>query len=560
MPNWSFRGDWPEEFAPSIPEELRTGSRNDLVVEPVRNDVSRNEISRDRYNLSIEGTVKSLVINIESMVNVPVLAMASGNISYDPILATTTLTTDIFTISGINRIFAQEQAIFSDLLGSQNIYLLRWFQSWVEAGTVPHTIIYENIEDSVCAAGSANVRVGQSIGNAGVHPTDPQKKQIRIKIEYQDSTLDNPKFMHPREFFNLLFWEEDCDPFLADSPREYTSPLLQKMMRLYCDGSDVVIEGGGPVTNISQLSNNNSEFRPLGNADADAWLHNNNVFRDHENIEDWLGLRPPLRIYKRVEWEARVTHKIHHNNWQTAHMIVNPPPQPPICCVEALPYGDLRGVIRNPLVTVGVGIRKESKCNLFVGDISFRSGFRAFVYRTSASRLSYQSRDSYTDQSCNSTNCNNQLIPHASNSGTVSYEGKTYRLSSSKLRGKKRYIPNDDNDSVSQLNQEISDFGKVIIHARKRYSPPASREIAFHVVFVSRIRSVSANSLQADVLDQHLMDTGGGTIPRDCGVPVYCGCGGATDRAFIELIPGGDPSEPWGIVDLNCLEEAPAIP
>jgi len=156
---------------------------------------------------------------------------------------------------------------------------------------------------------------GQLIGTV-------EMNQIKLSIEYADSLPDFPKFMHPRAFFSLLFWREECDPVYNASPNEYDHPLLWKMM----DGR----ENG---------------------------MHGN--YHD----DDWLGLRPPLRIYKRVEWEARLTHELHHADWQTS--------------------GSLSDVLRNPLI--GTFAAGRSKCNLFVGEMAFRSGFRTFVGQRASS-------------------------------------------------------------------------------------------------------------------------------------------------------------------------------
>ncbi|MBS7635204.1 hypothetical protein KEJ34_06930 [Candidatus Bathyarchaeota archaeon] len=32
--------------------------------------------------------------------------------------------------------------------------------------------------------------------------------------------------------------------------------------------------------------------------------------------DDWMGLRPPLRTYKRIEWEAKRELSLYFNRWQ----------------------------------------------------------------------------------------------------------------------------------------------------------------------------------------------------------------------------------------------------
>jgi len=539
MPNWwNLELDWPIADSTDEHSNLITLFENPIDV----------EISNCRIE-SVNG-IKKLVIDVETSDPIDIFAIVHGLVDSSGVSDKYELTTDIFTTLWPYEIFRRE--VCSEVPVS-------WLNNWLLAKTIPKKIIYENIinvDPTPC-----RVRAGMKIGEMGNHPTDDSKKQIKISIGYADGEDSNPRFMHPREFFSLLFWMEECDPFYTNTPIDYDSPLLQKMMRLYDDGSPVVDESGTPVDDIGQLSNNDSDFCPF--AGVDTWLNNNNVFRGHENIDEWLGLRPPLRTYKRVEWEARVTHKIHHNNWQSAPNSTSPP------------HGDLVNVIRNPLIRVGVALRTASKCNLFVGEMAFRSGFRVFVQRVGTHHLSYQSRNSFI-RPCNAESCNDVTIS-ASSTNTITHNGNSYRISGRKIRGKTRYVTDGNR---GQINQEISNDGKVIIYARKRYCvgsglsgsdlyPPylphgtldlcsdrSSRPKSFHVVFISRISSVTPISVVANILDQHLMDPSSPNIPRNCGGG-YCGCGDQNGRAFIELIPGGDPTEEWGEVDLNCLEEVP---
>ncbi len=536
MPNWSFRADWSEGGGPASPglpvPELRTDTA--LVMEPTLNDAIGNMISRERYDVSltVDGGIKCLVIDLDSATEVPVLAMVPGQVACDG--DRSILTTEVFSFTGMMELI-QEVSLFPELLRpppSQGPYPIRWFRNWIDAGRVPPKVIYENlVEDDNRVCDDTVVRAGQAIGNIGSHPTVAGKKQIRLKIEYIDSTNDAPRFMHPREFFSLLFWSEACDPFFSSDTsnpplRDYENPLLQKMMRRYDDGSPVISGSDGAVDEINEILNS--------------------VSNRYDNVDRWLGLRPPLRIYKRIEWEARATHYIHHDNWQRADT------EPP-------PYGDLVDVLRNPFITIGAPMRFSSKCNLLAGELAFRSGFRPFV-SIAGNHLSYQSGNSFINPRCNTADCDRDPIRIRS-AGTIHLDGVDYRIDA--VRGRKRYF---HSDNIEAINRDIQENGKGILYARQRYcllgtTPPypargvncddGTRPKSFHVMVLANLDGISSNSITADIIDQHIVLP---DIPRNCPSPSYCGFRDSSGRAFIEMAPGGDPSENWGVLDLNGLE------
>lgn len=70
---------------------------------------------------------------------------------------------------------------------------------------------------------------------------------------------------------------------------------------------------------------------------------------------------------------------------------------------------------------------------------------------------------------------------------------------------------------------------------------------------LANLREIGVNYIRADIIDQH--NIGLSDIPRNCPSPSYCGFRNDEGRAFIEMMPGGDPSEDWGVLDLNGLKE-----
>ena len=530
MPNWSIRGDWPYELD------------IDLVSVPLDCDGDGTLIEKDSYTITLnkdDPRRKTLVIDIQSSCEVPVLAILPGSVTC-PDTNTIMLITDVFSVAGISRILSESPSIsLEEPLPPSRLstFPIRWFYSWIERGRIPKKIIYENIVDRICSDGDQNVRAGDVIGRAGSHPSNSTKKQIKIKIEYQDSADTDQKFMHPSEFFGLLFWQEESDPAFRESPMHY-SPLLQKMME----------------------SRENGEFGTCCD-------------------DDWLGLRPPLRTFIRVEWEARVAHMCHHYNWQ--RLPTDSGEAARLREAHGNDYGDLTGLKRNPLI-VDYPYVRASKCNIFAGEMAFRAGFRVFTY-ISGSGLAYLTGNSLV-RPCTSASDDGEKILSRSSSATISYRTKTYRIGNNIPRGKKRFVTSSN---VDQIGIEINLEGKAIIHTRKAYcrartgsghvsysggtcpggpstdprdGPEDSlthRHQAFHIVFLSMLLRVFPNNIEATIIDQHNSPPHETVcFARDSTI-ADVGCKDSSERAFIELIPGGDPTEEWGVVDLNCLEEVP---
>jgi hypothetical protein len=352
-----------------------------------------------------------------------------------------------------------ETTFFEDLANSPRLEL-EWFKNnWIQIGRVPKSIIYENVEiDPSCNEG-CSVIAGGLIGKSSA-------PFFSISIKYADG-----KFMNPIEFLSLLLWKEECDPVYRDSPAQYQYPLLQKMMTSKKDGSE-------------------------GN------------WKD----DDWIGLKPPLRTYKRVEYEARKELSIYKNNWKTS--------------------GDISSRIKNPKI-IRSGTRRgyvgDSKCNILAGELAFRAGFRVFV----------KPAERYPEQ--------------------LKYKGpdELVRL------GRRDVEP-------SQIDREISEKGKVFIFARKRYCEDGSmphpengvykcnngaRAKIGHVVILSSIEGISTyssgtkNYINGRVIDQHC----NGEPRETSGNKIYYDWMSEEGWAIVELTPGGDPDQDWGVLDLNQI-------
>ncbi|HIH44872.1 MAG TPA: hypothetical protein HA257_07325 [Candidatus Methanoperedenaceae archaeon] len=185
---------------------------------------------------------------------------------------------------------------------------VEWFRNnWIDAGLVPARIIYENLlpeEDSFYI--SAGGTIGFLESGAPLH----------IRVEY-----NNGRSMDPVEFFSLLFWKKECDPVFTEHPDDCEHLFFKKMSGFISDG----------------------EYGTF-------------------NDDDWLGLRPPLRTYQRVRWEAmrEYSRPDFRERWKSVNNTVNPR-------------------IINPFVHGGV-MPNVTTCNILAGEMLFRAGFKTFVH------------------------------------------------------------------------------------------------------------------------------------------------------------------------------------
>ena len=511
MPAWSLRDDLfssgitSEVFMP-IDASIGAAERYRLEIERETEESGRGGVFE-----GVEG-IRKLVITLD-IPSFPIQAVVAGDLTeiFREGTSILRLETEIFDLTAPGDSVCE---VWGEAL---------WFvTNWVRlARRIPRAIVYENVSTTWEELGVAPtgliervpVRAGQRIGTA-------TSEQIKLSIEYDDSSPTMPRFMHPREFFSLLFWREACDPIYNLDPEPYAHPLLQKMMQVRENGS---VE---PCM----------EHTPI------------------HFCKDWLGLRPPLRTYKRIEWEANVEKVRHGENW--------------------LLGGNLRGVFQNPVIRENVQCPDKalrsggtchggpyyqccSKCNIFAGEMAFRAGFKVFVGRSQTDRLAYRSRHVLVPR-CDRPEDDRRVFDNPE--CEIEIEGTSYLITStSKHCGFRRYVTSEN---MSSINREIGFEGKAIVHSRKRYCvsgtspfPPCDNPLdvrGFHIVFLSEIRSVSPTGITASIIDQHIAEHP--LMPYDCDIP-SCGCQSPTARAFIELRPGGDPTEYWGVLDLNCLEE-----
>lgn len=254
-----------------------------------------------------------------------------------------------------------------------------WWERWVEAGCIPEEIIYENIDraslqnvlqGTQVATGSSRstlaalrfplgvtqdnksafidnflagqtgyelaARAGAYLGCAGLmDEANPlSDRLLQLQVYYYDHSEDNPHPMNPREMFYLLFGN--------DSREARNHPLLRRMQ---------------------QQGEQQSTVHPESKR---------------------MILRPPLRTWKRVVWEAEQEIDKHAHNWAQG--------------TGVLGSTRLFNSHRRGQRTYNRGDYQSSyKCNLFVSDICLRAGFRINVHPVDITAWHYLDANSYSN-------------------------------------------------------------------------------------------------------------------------------------------------------------------
>jgi hypothetical protein len=347
---------------------------------------------------------------------------------------------------------------------------VKWFENWKNAGKVPEKIVYEGLQKVYVKDGKETL-AGYILGAPG--------NTVKISIYYRDGAK-----MNPIEFFNLLFWQEEYDP-------------------IYKAESNLVINyefESWDYPKTHDLINMMMEKRMNGSPGT-LW------------DDDWMGLRPPLRTYKRVEWEAKRELLLYLGNWKQD--------------------GNITDRIKTPNI-IKAGKKKgyvdDSKCNILAGELAYRAGFRTFV------KIAGEEKEKEEGKKKKKTEEEKHKF--------LKFWGPNELVRESKLKGydPNKWDPNDPKKSQidfgkklkevknKKINKEISELGKCFIYARKGYT------YIQHVVILSKIDKIKNDYIKAMIIDQHCKFE----CPRK-GDKTYLGCSGPDGRAFIELLPGDDP-------------------
>ncbi|MBS7648798.1 hypothetical protein KEJ17_04040 [Candidatus Bathyarchaeota archaeon] len=415
------------------------------------------------------GGIQQKEKKVEDIAPLGVTAVAEGTVS----------------IEGEHSLTLMVKDFFESLTGK-----IEWFKTWKEAKKMPGKIVYEDLK-------KISVKNGEKKCAAyGLGEGD----KIKISIYYGDGTK-----MNPIEFFSLLFWQEEYDPVYQ---AEYDSNGLKKF---------------GGLENYKFESWGEPKSHPLINKMMSSRM---NGSPGTPEDDDWMGLRPPLRTYKRIEWEAKRELSLYFNNWQQL-------PKDEGKKEEKLKkdnkYGDITGRIKTPnIVEFSPNV---SKCNILTGELAYRAGFRTFVKESmKKGKLKFYSP--------------NELVRYAKNEKKIKLEGLNLEKPEETIEfGEKRNVTKND---IDEINREIGELGKCLVYAREGYEgvPPGykgpPRSWVQHVVILKEIKEIKDEIVEAAVIDQHLR-LEDGYMPRRKGNVPYLGCSGPDGRIFIELLPGDDP-------------------
>ena len=437
----------------------------------------------------------------------------------------------------------------------------RWFGRWEDAQSIPTMLVYENVDraqlqvllNGVAAqvddlyenrvaptngvtfptsviqankanfiaqflAGAANhyiyAQSGSVIGTAATDPSDATRRLLKLHAFYQDHTAADPHPMNPRELFYLIFGD--------DSTETRNHPLLVR---------------------LNEFGQNN---QGAINPESKRFL-----------------IRPPLRTWKRVEWEANQEINHHAANWTPAGSIG------PNRFYNNHSRNVGRGVVRTFNNNNYAGF---NKCNLFVADIAIRSGFCACVHPVGAANWHYMDANSY------SNNIQRVVAGAAGRIGASGSGGDAARTWAWKVENSIRAQPAADRRQF--LNDKMQQEGRCFILSgararrfRNHTIVPGVNGIADCAIALRRIgighivivREVLAQpqlvAAVGDGLQEINMDTwqasGAGAVnvnyrPQLGGAAgAAAGAGGFIRLHLFELQPGGDPDTVQGLRSLN---------
>ena len=528
MPKWNLREDWPQEYLPRTKNNFLI----DLFSMPLSGTIAENAFKTINLDVSTKNQ-KKLVIDIQSSTPVEILAMTHGMVTGSA--KKIELTSHTFSVALLNKIMIERQKKEQQCLGD---FPISWFKSWIDAGRVPCKIMYENVTGTI----SGGVKAGDVIGAANLNPANPLEKRVKISIEYEDSKPGDLRFMHPREFFSLLFWQQDCDPVLKKNANSYKHPLLRRMMS--------TVLSAGVSTPVYPYTNDAKDI----------------IDRD---VDEWLGLRPPLRTFQRVKWEHIKEHmRTDYGNgtWtgedgDVSDRILNPYAHDggvagygikgSASCTIEMELNPVTGKMEPKRDSAGKTIPKGcAKCNIYAGEILFRSGYRSIVW---AGGL-----------------CGAGQIPHRLKYLSPKLIRKltqnTKYLNTSRKAARINFNQTKCTGDLTKATHNVhSVIGKKVAHNKKTVNQAIKDGDVFiiatnsHVPIIHDVKSCSATQIKVRVMHQWSYTNPGYKKAHFRQKQKYADSRWATkpvnNTTIVKVMPGGDPTEEWGQLESNCLRK-----
>jgi hypothetical protein len=300
----------------------------------------------------------------------------------DPSIRLHAIATALVRFRPADNALVLETFIFGSLSSQQ----VPWWQRWIDAGRIPKTIAYINVDvddlkarlqattskdvmpglsiPSLTDDSGADVpldagqiqrfadgffagmdaqfalvaKAGAVLGQAGLGSGGPNR-ELRLEVRYSDDSASSPQPMNPRELLYLLYGNT--------SKTATTHPLLQ------------ALDKSAPPSprNTRQLI-----------------------------------LRPPLRTWQRVMWEAGLEATYRSAEWADAGLLAND------TLFNTLRRENVAGSGQfDPLSYTLGDLVGESKCNLFVGDIAIRAGFKSGIHHLDLPVWHYLNANSYAN-------------------------------------------------------------------------------------------------------------------------------------------------------------------
>ena len=284
-----------------------------------------------------------------------------------------------------------------------------------------------------------------------------------------------------------------------------------------------------------------------------ASLSNNASQVINKPKDDWLGLRPPLRTFQRLKWEHIKEHKradYGSGTWtgevgSVKDRIMNPYVHDggiagygikgsSCCYVKEVPDPTPEDPNRKKKIPKGC-----AKCNIYTGEMLFRSGFRTIIWAGGlcpkekiSHRLKYLSPRLIrinTNSTVNlNTSQNNAKINFSENECSVDWSKATHYVYT--LIGRKTA------PDKATINQGIKE-GNVFIIATDS-----------HVPTIHDVINCTSNQIKVQGMHQWTSNNSDHTVPWTKST---------NDTTIIRINPGGDPTEEWGQLESNCLEKVP---
>ncbi len=411
-----------------------------------------------------------------------------------------------------------------------------WWRRWVEAGCWPHELIYENVDrdvlenllqqllpsipffglsfppevlltdtssfiDSFFAGNNEvffNVDAGAVLGAAATDTNDATKKTVRFHARYRGHSVAAPHPMHPRELLALVFGDE--------SNEARAHPLLQSMEHF-------------ARTDSIQLALEPGTRRML--------------------------LRPPLRTWQRVVWEAELEEAEHPSKWKPS---------------QSLGTDRFFNDHARETRSFNDGNYTGSfKCNLFVCDVCLRAGFRAVIHPVLANRWHYASAGQYANKVHNLTQQNDRDALRGTIAGTATPWGW-------KIEAWVRAIAPEQRQA--SLNRAMWEEGRCLILAGGRAAGHSG-----HIVIVTEVHTQpdflpiaqtgeGLNEIRISTKEARQAGAKGRPDENSTDGPGQpfglAGTGGAADSThnfirlhLFELHPGEDPDTSRGLRNCN---------